>query len=122
MSETPAKRTPLHDRHVAHGARMVSFAGWDMPVQYSGLIDEHMAVRKRAGLFDVSHMGEARVRGAQACDFLQYLTCNNVATLKIGRAHARAGFNKVATERPRLDYCYGAGTAPSCCISPSMSA
>jgi aminomethyltransferase len=87
MNATPAKRTPLHDRHVAHGGRMVSFAGWDLPVQYSGLVDEHMAVRKRAGLFDVSHMGEARVRGSQACDFLQHLTCNNVARLKTGRAH-----------------------------------
>jgi len=87
MSETPAKQTPLHERHVALGARMVSFAGWDMPVQYGGLMDEHMAVRTRAGLFDVSHMGEARVRGSQACDFLQYVTCNNVATLKTGRAH-----------------------------------
>ena len=87
MNEQPVRRTPLHDRHLALGARMVPFAGWDMPVQYSGLIDEHMAVRKRAGLFDVSHMGEARVRGPQAVDFLQYLTCNNVVGLKINRAH-----------------------------------
>jgi len=87
MNAPPAKRTPLYDRHVAHGGRMVTFAGWDLPVQYSGLIDEHMVVRKRAGLFDVSHMGQARVRGPQACDFLQYLTCNNVARLKTGRAH-----------------------------------
>jgi len=87
MNATPAKRTPLHDRHVAHGGRMVSFAGWDLPGRYSGLVDEHMAVRKHAGLFDVSHMGEARVRGSQACDFLQHLTCNNVARLNPGRAH-----------------------------------
>ncbi len=66
---------------------MVAFAGWDLPVRYSGLVDEHMAVRKRAGLFDVSHMGEARVRGVQACDFLQHLTCNNVARLKVGDVH-----------------------------------
>jgi len=52
-----AKRTPLHDIHVQSGARMVEFAGWDMPVQYTGLLDEHEAVRTRAGLFDVSHMG-----------------------------------------------------------------
>ena len=65
---------------------MVAFAGWQMPVQYSGLIDEHLAVRHRAGIFDVSHMGEARVSGPQACDFLQYVTCNNVARLKVGRA------------------------------------
>ncbi len=90
MSKTPAKRTPLHDRHVAHGARMVPFAGWDMPVQYSGLIDEHMAVRKRAGLFDVSHMGEATIRGPQALDLLQSVTCNDVSRLTPGRAHYTA--------------------------------
>jgi aminomethyltransferase len=87
MNAEPAKRTPLYDRHVAHGGRIVSFAGWDLPVQYAGLVEEHMAVRRQAGLFDVSHMGEARVRGRQACDFLQHLTCNNVARLKPGRAH-----------------------------------
>jgi aminomethyltransferase len=87
MTDSTVRRTPLHERHRQLGARMVPFAGWDMPVQYSGLIDEHMAVRKTAGVFDVSHMGEARVRGPQACDFLQYVTCNNVARLNVGRAH-----------------------------------
>ena len=87
MNATPAKRTPLYDRHVAHGGRLVAFAGWELPVQYAGLVKEHMAVRQQAGLFDVSHMGEARVRGSQAVDFLQHLTCNNVARLKTGRAH-----------------------------------
>lgn len=81
------KTTPLHDVHVAAGARMVDFGGWHMPVQYTGVIDEHNAVRARAGLFDVSHMGEARVRGPQALDYLQQLTCNNVARLKPGRVH-----------------------------------
>ena len=57
------KRTPLHARHVALGARMVPFAGWDMPVEYSGITDEHLAVRTRAGLFDVSHMGEIEIAG-----------------------------------------------------------
>ena len=65
-------KTPLHDRHVALGARMVPFAGYDMPVQYSGIIDEHMAVRQAAGLFDVSHMGEVFVRGPHAFDFVQH--------------------------------------------------
>ena len=83
-------RTPMHDRHVKDGARMVDFAGWHMPVQYSGVIDEHMTVRKAAGLFDVSHMGEAFVRGAQALDFLQHVTCNDVSRLKPGRAHYTA--------------------------------
>ncbi len=90
MSEATAKKTPLYDRHVAHNGRMVPFAGWMLPVQYSGLIDEHMAVRKHAGLFDVSHMGEARVRGPRAADFLQNLTCNDIDKLKIGRAHYTA--------------------------------
>jgi aminomethyltransferase len=84
------RRTPLHDEHVAAGGRMVDFAGWRLPIQYSGLIDEHTAVRTRAGLFDVSHMGEAAVRGPQALDFLQKLTCNNVAKLQPGRAHYTA--------------------------------
>lgn len=69
---------------------MVEYAGWQMPVQYSGVMDEHRAVRSRAGLFDVSHMGEAAVRGPGACDFLQYVTCNNVARLRPGGAHYTA--------------------------------
>jgi aminomethyltransferase len=69
---------------------MVDFAGWHMPVQYVGVIDEHNAVRTRAGLFDVSHMGEVTVRGRQALDCLQWLTCNDVARLETGRAHYNA--------------------------------
>src|SRR3982751_4080227 len=61
-------RTPLHDRHVALGARMVPFAGWEMPVQYSGVIPEHRAVRTDAGVFDVSHMGEREVAGSDVRD------------------------------------------------------
>jgi len=83
-------RTPLHEAHVTAGARMVDFGGWHLPVQYTGVIDEHRAVRTRAGLFDVSHMGEARVRGPQALDFLQRLTSNDVARLKPGAAHYTA--------------------------------
>ena len=60
------KKTPLHARHRALGARMVEFGGWDMPVEYSGIVDEHMAVRTRAGLFDVSHMGEIEIAGKDA--------------------------------------------------------
>lgn len=81
------RRTPLHDAHVSSNARLVPFAGWEMPVQFSGVIDEHMAVRERAGLFDVSHMGEAWIKGPQALDFLQWVTCNDVGKLKVGRAH-----------------------------------
>ena len=66
---------------------MVEFAGWSLPIQYTGVIDEHQAVRTRAGLFDVSHMGEVAVRGAQALDYLQHLTFNDVARLAPGRCH-----------------------------------
>ena len=76
------KRTPLHDSHVLLGARMVEFAGWDMPVQYTGPIPEHMAVRQAAGLFDVSHMGEVEVRGPAALALVQRVTTNDVARLQ----------------------------------------
>jgi aminomethyltransferase len=88
MSEGQSlKRTPLYDRHREAGAKIVDFAGWEMPVQYAGVIEEHRAVRTAAGLFDVSHMGEVRVRGAGAQAFLQGLTPNNVGKLVPGRAH-----------------------------------
>jgi aminomethyltransferase len=80
------KRTPLYERHRALGARMVEFAGWEMPVQYTGILDEHHAVRGRAGLFDVSHMGEIEVRGEGALGTCQRLTPNDVARLEDGRA------------------------------------
>jgi aminomethyltransferase len=80
----------MHSAHVTAGARMVEFAGWHMPVQYTGVIEEHRAVRSHAGLFDVSHMGEASVGGRQALDFLQKVTCNDVARLKPGRAQYTA--------------------------------
>ncbi len=75
------KRTPLYDVHVAAGAKMVPFAGWEMPIEYSGLVDEHNAVRQQAGIFDVSHMGEIEVVGQAALDFVQYLVANDVKTL-----------------------------------------
>jgi aminomethyltransferase len=87
MGSEDLKRTPLHACHVESGARLVEFAGWEMPVQYAGVIDEHRAVRSAAGLFDVSHMGEVRVRGAGAESFLQRLTPNDVSKLNPGRAH-----------------------------------
>ena len=79
-------RTPLYERHRALGARLVEFSGWEMPVQYSGILDEHRAVRERAGLFDVCHMGEFRVEGDGALDFLQRLVPNNVARLADNQA------------------------------------
>jgi aminomethyltransferase len=84
---TTPKRTPLYEAHVAAAGRIVEFAGWVMPVQYSGVIDEHRNVRERAGLFDVSHMGELRIRGPDAVDYLQRVTCNDVSRLRPGRAH-----------------------------------
>jgi aminomethyltransferase len=83
----PLRRTPLYECHLEQGARMVPFAGWEMPVQYAGVIDEHRAVRGAAGLFDVSHMGEVGVRGAGAERLLQWLTPNDVSQLVPGRAH-----------------------------------
>src|SRR4051794_33648520 len=80
------KRSPLHDRHVAAGARMVPFAGWEMPVQYTGIRDEHVVVRTRAGVFDVSHMGEIETTGPDAEAFLQRILSNDVAKLGDGGA------------------------------------
>jgi aminomethyltransferase len=75
-------RTPLHDWHVANRARVVDFAGWDMPVQYAGIVEEHQAVRMGAGLFDVSHMGRLSFHGKDVLDFLQRVWSNNAATMK----------------------------------------
>ena len=80
------RRTPLHDRHVAAGARMVPFAGWEMPVQYTGVIAEHRAVRTDAGVFDVSHMGELEVEGPTAQAFLQATLSNDIARVSPGEA------------------------------------
>lgn len=80
------RRTPLHAAHRALGARLVDFAGWEMPVQYRGIMDEHATVRGRAGLFDVSHMGEVEVRGAGALAACQAVTANDVGRLADGGA------------------------------------
>src|ERR1700730_16237274 len=80
------KRTPLYDEHRALDARLGEFSGWEMPVQYSSILEEHRAVRTRAGLFDVSHMGEFRVEGPDALAYLQYLVPNDVSRLAIGQA------------------------------------
>jgi aminomethyltransferase len=80
------KRTPLHDRHAAAGAKLVPFAGWEMPVQYAGIREEHLAVRRDVGVFDVSHMGEVETRGPQALDFLQHVLSNDVAKIAVGGA------------------------------------
>ena len=80
------KRTPLYDCHKECGGKFVEFGGWEMPVQYSGLVDEHHTVRQNAGLFDVSHMGEIFVSGSKAFDFLQAITSNDVSKLVDSKA------------------------------------
>ncbi|HTU99881.1 MAG TPA: glycine cleavage system aminomethyltransferase GcvT [Luteitalea sp.] len=84
-AQTALKQTPLHATHLGHKARMVPFGGWDMPVEYSGITDEHMAVRTRAGLFDVSHMGEIEIAGADALAAVQHLSSNDASRLAVGQ-------------------------------------
>src|SRR5471032_3108341 len=87
MSAAPSLRvTPLNSVHRAAGAKMVDFGGWDMPVQYSGVVDEHNTVRNAVGLFDVSHMGEIEIRGPEAMRLTDYVSTNGVARLKNGQA------------------------------------
>src|SRR5260370_933261 len=78
-------RTSLYDWHVAQGARMVDFAGWDMPVQYESIVEEHQAVRTAAGVFDISHMGRLWLSGTRGVDLVQKLFTNDAATLKEGQ-------------------------------------
>ena len=85
-----ARKTPLHELHLEAGARMVEFGGWSMPVSFRGLIDEHVAVRERVGLFDVSHMGEAFIDGPDALALIQKVTCNDAAKLRPGRVQYTA--------------------------------
>src|SRR5579871_5962175 len=81
------KKTPLNTIHRRLGARMIDFGGWEMPVQYSSILEEHHAVRKSVGLFDVSHMGEIEISGPEASALTDYVTTNAVSKLKIGQAH-----------------------------------
>lgn len=87
---TALRKTALHSVHRVLGAKMVSFAGFDMPVEYRGIIEEHRAVRAAAGLFDVSHMGEIEIRGPQALALVQQATCNDAAKLGVGQAQYSA--------------------------------
>jgi aminomethyltransferase len=92
------QRTPLHEVHVALGAKMVPFGGFEMPVQYpTGITAEHKSVRESVGLFDVSHMGEFIVRGPQAIDFINYVTTNDVASLSVGQAQYSTILNESGT-------------------------
>ena len=81
-----SRRSPLYDRHVSAGGRMVDFAGWEMPVQYTSILDEHRTVRENCGIFDISHMGEFFVRGPRASEWLDSLLTNRVAALDVGQA------------------------------------
>jgi aminomethyltransferase len=85
VTTAPLKKTSLHSRHRSSGARMVSFSGWEMPLEYSSIAEEHMAVRTRAGLFDVSHMGEIEIAGRDALAAVQRISCNDVARLQVGQ-------------------------------------
>src|SRR5688572_13655427 len=90
-SSDALKKTPFHAIHLAAGAKMVSFAGFEMPIQYpSGITAEHNAVRQGCGVFDVSHMGEFLVRGPQAIEFVNHVTSNDVAALQVGQVHYSA--------------------------------
>src|SRR5471030_370904 len=84
----PLRKTPLNARHRSSGAKMVPFSGWDMPVEYAGggIVAEHMAVRTRAGLFDVSHMGEIEIAGKDALAAVQRISSNDASKLQIGQA------------------------------------
>jgi aminomethyltransferase len=93
MSSTPQaqlKKTPLYAKHRALGARMVEFGGWEMPVEYSGISSEHLAVRTRAGLFDVSHMGQIELAGGDALAAVQWLTSNDASRLGVGQVQYSA--------------------------------
>jgi aminomethyltransferase len=93
MTDTPVaelRKTPLHARHRASSARLVPFAGWEMPVEYAGITSEHMAVRTRAGIFDVSHMGEIEIAGSNALAAVQRISCNDASLLQVGQVQYSA--------------------------------
>jgi aminomethyltransferase len=96
-TESEARRTTLYEEHREAGGKLVDFAGWVLPVRYSGVVEEHLAVRRAAGLFDVSHMGEFRVSGPEAASFLQRMTPNDVADLTAGQAHYSALLSEAGT-------------------------
>src|SRR5580704_5977620 len=97
MTEAEPRRTSLYDEHVAAGARLVPFAGWSMPVQYTGIVDEHQAVRTAAGIFDVSHMGELRLRGQYSSHVVDYLVTGDVKKLGDGQALYTCACNERGT-------------------------
>src|SRR3990170_4386406 len=113
MSEA-LRRTCLFEEHVRLGARMVPFAGWEMPVQYAGIVEEHNSVRQRAGMFDVSHMGRFELHGPEAGRFLRYVAPWDMAALPPGEGHSAAACRE---DGGILDdvygFCYPEGGAAS---------
>ncbi len=97
MTDSTLRRTSLYEIHVAAGGRIVPFAGWEMPVQYTGIVDEHQAVRTAAGIFDVSHMGELRMRGQYAAQVVDYLVTNDAKKLVDGQAMYTCACNEQGT-------------------------
>lgn len=90
MSDSTIRKTALNAMHRRMGAKMVDFGGWDMPVEYSGLIAEHMAVRTGVGMFDVSHMGDIQLRGPESLNAVQHISMNDASKLEVGQAHYSA--------------------------------
>ncbi|KPL10715.1 glycine cleavage system protein T [candidate division TA06 bacterium SM1_40] len=90
MEEKSPRRTPFFEKHKALGARIVEFAGFEMPIQFTSIIEEHRAVRSNVGMFDVSHMGEVTIRGPDALEFVNYVTINDAAQLAVGQAQYSA--------------------------------
>jgi aminomethyltransferase len=84
--EPTIKRSPLHQDHLRLGGKLVPFSGWEMPVQYSGIMDEHQSVRESCGVFDISHMGQFFVNGPEATTWLDRMLTNQVAALEVGQA------------------------------------
>ena len=84
-SDTALRRTPLYDRHVAAGARLVNFAGWEMPILYRGIVEEHEHTRKSGSMFDVSHMGRISFSGKQAAALLDRVLTRKIAVQKVGQ-------------------------------------
>lgn len=93
MTSMTTSKTPLYKQHVALGARITPFAGWDMPLYYSSIIEEHEAVRNKAGIFDISHMGTISLSGDDALALLEKVTCNDVSTMKLGQVRYNAILN-----------------------------
>lgn len=119
-TNTPAKKTPLFDAHVALGAKMVEFAGWQMPIQYDGLKEEHLHVRSKVGIFDVSHMGELDVKGPKALEAVEWFTTNSVAKLQAGQAQYSLFPNeKGGIVDDLIVYCIEPGTHYLLCVNAS---